>query len=331
MDNEKTKRATSSVKKSKKKCCNTCNVKTSEEVLPCFLCKNMFHFKCTGMSNEYCNDIISQNQPGLSWMCPNCYSNEKIPSVSYKLELDDLKEQINLLNLNISDRINALENKMDRIQPGLNEKDQNHIQEKLAKFQENLENKVTTIGTDVQEKIHTYAEKVTLNMKEASNQFKTIKSMNENFEGLKTNIETKLADESELKLEEKLIKLKENNICIFNIPESEEVDEKKAFLDDMNKIKQIFNGKMELHKEDIEEIYRTKAKPNTTRARPIIIRFGNVNKKVEALKLRKLIFYDGKENINIFISPDRTRKQQDQHKKLVTELKQRKENGKINK
>ena len=72
---------------------------------------------------------------------------------------------------------------------------------------------------------------------------------------------------------------KNNNICIFNIPESKEKDEKKAFHEDINKIKEIFKDKMEFSKQDVAEIYRTNGREDNNRTRPIIVRFVDVNKK----------------------------------------------------
>ena len=65
----------------------------------------------------------------------------------------------------------------------------------------------------------------------------------------------------------------------------------------------------------------------------------NKEKRLELLKLRRLKFTKTNESIdgetsndsleffNIFISPDRTKAEQEQHKKLVLELKERINNG----
>jgi hypothetical protein len=104
------------------------------------------------------------------------------------------------------------------------------------------------------------------------------------------------------------------------------MNEKEAYQEDLNALKKIFNGKLELNKKDIAEIYRTKKNENQTTARPIIVRFNDINKRMEMLKLRKLSHGTS----NIFISPDRTRKQQEMHKKLVFELKERRAKGEQN-
>ena len=65
--------------------------------------------------------------------------------------------------------------------------------------------------------------------------------------------------------------------------------------------------------------------------RPIIIKFTSLEKRSEILSLRN-VFYTTKDNskIPIYICPDRTIKEQEEHKKLVKQLKERREKGEEN-
>ena len=121
--------------------------------------------------------------------------------------------------------------------------------------------------------------------------------------------------------------------CVYNIPESQETEAKNAFQDDINKLQQTFSGKFKLDKKDVTYIRRigkSSNNSNNDKTRPIIIQFKDNKKKIEALKLRNLKYIGANDNINIYISPDRTQKQQVIHKKLIEEVKQRKDNGEPN-
>jgi hypothetical protein len=227
----------------------------------------------------------------------------------------------------------TLEHKMDNIPSQLNEDGNDQIHERLLKFEETLANKVINLGeqisdkmaksgSNVEEKLETYAEKVTKNIKESNSQLQAINEINQNVEGLKTDLKTKFDHDEENKLEQRLVASKQMNICIFKLPEANLSDDKKDLIDDVKKLKEIFQNKVSLEKNDVKEIYRIGRKDKSN-SRPVIIKLTSVEKKFELLKQTEL--YYGKERI--FIAPDRTRKQQTDHKKLVAELKKRRLDG----
>ena len=206
-------------------------------------------------------------------MTTNTYVMNKLDDI-FKLckELKIGQEIIKNDQIKIQARLSEIENK-------LNKQDKVEIHKDL----ESLTNKVTSIRSDVQQNIHTFAEKVKMNIEQNTSQIQTISKMNRNVECLKNDIENKLANESDEKIEGKRIKQKENNICIYNIPESKEAEAKNAFQDDINKLQQTFSGKFKLDKNDVTYIRRIgKASNNSNndKTRPIIIQFKDNKKKI---------------------------------------------------
>lgn len=84
----------------------------------------------------------------------------------------------------------------------------------------------------------------------------------------------------------------------------------------------IFADKINIKKEDILDVYRINTK-NKSDPRPIIIKFTNLEKKTEALKLRNLVLNHNSTETKIYIAPDRTIKQQQKHRQLIKELKEK--------
>ena len=264
------------------------------------------------------------------------------------------EDSFNKLIINKLDQI-ILQNEQI-IEENKNLKIQNHkltksnliLQKNIDRLLENMskkenEMKIITKKVDPIEKIHkeiqSYAEKVSACQSPgSSNQAEVITAMNKNFEGLRTDLDTKFANDKETALENKLINIKKNNLCIFNLPESKEQDKKQAFQDDIKKLKTIFP---DLKKEDVAEIYRIQPKKKTKNPRPIIMKLNSFEKKMEILQLKDVYYKNedkaedldaqedtGKtEDVKIFITPDRTIKQQLTHRKLVEELRERRSKG----
>ena len=90
-----------------------------------------------------------------------------------------------------------------------------------------------------------------------------------------------------------------------------------------------------LVKDDIKHIYRKQIR-DKTKARPVIIVLTSKEKRSELLKLRALKHVELNDSnevqktTSIYISKDRTRKEQEQNRKLVIELKERRKNGEEN-
>ena len=306
--------------KEDKFCKGLCTIKRNDETLSCFVCETVYHLKCTELSKEEQNALKMNENSGLVYLCNvckiNCKNNSQLPDVCTSSEVNELKTQISKLSSNINDRLLVIENKLSP----KNKTDTNkHITEKLGKMEEILSNKVESMG----KQIVTYTSKVSSNLKQANTHTQATTEINKKLDCLKTNIEMKFEDVKNNKMEEKLVLLKKNNICIFNLPESKELDQNQKYKDDINNLKELFSNKIKLQKQDILEVYRI-GKNQTSYPRPIIMKLATNEKKMEILKLRNLYYQNGDEEIKIYICHDRTVKQQIEHKKLVLELKEKK-------
>ena len=109
------------------------------------------------------------------------------------------------------------------------------------------------------------------------------------------------------------------------MPESASEVKKDEMLEDFRRITKIYDGKVEVKKEDIKHITRLGIKV-ANQIRPIQIGLASQIKRKELLtKNRDLKLLENDTSTNIYVSPDLTRKQREADKVLRVELKQRKE------
>ena len=195
-----------------------------------------------------------------------------------------------------------------------------------------LENKVCTeIGSNrknVDKSIKSYSEAVSAKLVESTETKQAITSINCNVQNLQTNITTKLEQETEAFYRKK----KELNVCVFNVPESTAETLELQRMDDIKALKKVLNGKLVIQPEDLKNIYRIGKKSEEPKARPIIMMFTNKEKRYEILQQRELKYIneDSAETVNIYINPDRTKKQREELKELRSRLKERREKGELN-
>ena len=121
---------------------------------------------------------------------------------------------------------------------------------------------------------------------------------------------------------------KQQNIIIFNIPESESIDnEEESEQDDIKKTVDIlkFLGDSEASPSDIQITRMGKRrKEDSPRPRPVKVKLASIQKKEHVLKkVRNLKHY--KTLVNIGISHDKTRKEIIEDKRLRAELKNKRE------
>ncbi len=125
---------------------------------------------------------------------------------------------------------------------------------------------------------------------------------------------------------------RKKNLIFYNLPESDSKDVTERIKEDWVSVKKVFERKgLNLKKNDIGNVYRLGREKIHGRSRPLLIRFEREDKKREILKYCKdLKLVVDKESRPIFYSMDLTIKEREERKKLVAELKKRKENGQMN-
>ena len=177
---------------------------------------------------------------------------------------------------------------------------------------------------DVRSHLLSYASTVEKNLDDSS---KVNSLVNNNLTQMNNQLKQKLETDKETKE----IKLKESNLCFFNIPESNSEDLQTNSIEDLNKIKIILMNRVGLKKGDIVNLKRVGSiKPTTdAKPRPLVITLSEMSKRLEILKLRDLTLSndDSDAIIKIYVSPDRTLKQRELHKLLRKNIQERKELG----
>ena len=181
---------------------------------------------------------------------------------------------------------------------------------------ENFTRVFREVGTNrknVNEKL-SYANIVSSNLATDTNETKkVIDTMKNSVANLQQNISDKLEEEKE----EKRRNNKKLNVCVFNIPEPAENSTASPEDQDVMKLKATLENKIVIEQKDLTAIYRIgKKETNNIKPRPIIIRFSSMDKRTEILSLRDLNYETNNSSvIKVFIAPDRTKKQLEEHKK----------------
>ncbi len=173
--------------------------------------------------------------------------------------------------------------------------------------------------------LKSYADAVSQNLSNSTATSDALLSLNKQLKSVETNISNKFEMESEQAAKDR----KALNVCIFNVPESVATNPEEKYKDDIQKFKEIVSGKINIEKEDVKAFYRI-GLPSSSKCRPIILKTSNKDWRNNLLKLRNLVYKSNEDEIRIFINPDRTKKEQESYRKLLSELKQRQANGEQN-
>lgn len=266
---------------------------------------------------------------------------------SHKNELKDIKLTLNNLrkeneildqhNKNLEKSVEFLKTKVLTLETQnqniTNTVNQNHtsiipnlegsIDSKLKSLEDKFLSKVNKQKSSLNANIKSYAAAVTDKNCETNS---ALNNLNIEINSLKSNLEYK----TNLEKETSIKNTKANNVIVFNVPESNGTN-KESYKNDILKTRTIFS-KLNLEKDDVNEIFRVGKLGNNTNPRPIIIKFNNLEKRKQLLQLRDVTYTDDITNtiITIYTSIDRTKQEQIIHKKLVDEKKLRTNNGEKN-
>lgn len=264
-------------------------------------CKTMWwHGSCIGFkANQTILDEIAQH-----WLCPYC-AISNLPSTS--------STNINMTNECVYKKLSA---ELDNLKV--------ELKQELTKSKEKLTKNISSYADIVKQTNQRNDTIASKSLEQNTETKEVIKTLEGNLSNLQKNIETKINEE----LETKIRKAKELNVCIFNISDTGNLDIKEQLKDDISKLKKVFHNKITLKKEDIKDICR-KGQIKSDKPRPIIMKLSSLEIRSKLLSLRDLVLTsENKQDVKVYISPDRTRQQQLQHKKLIEERNALKAQGK---
>ena len=312
-------------------------------IITCFICEDDHEIESVGISVENFNFLNSKKIPGIAWICNLCQNKPrqdiKSPNDKYDIKLEAIIKQLELMAIpsqtfqketsEINNKVTKLENAIELRLQSLEEKlmgkvdaQKNHLSRNFKSYAETVTKKIENENNDLNKKFDVVASTI-----EHFENSAIISDINTNLKKVKVNIETKMVKDNE-----SLIKTqKQCNVCVFNVPEGEHEKDEENYKQDVLKLKTILNEKIVIDKQDIKSIYRIGVNKNSSRPRPLIIKFTNIEKRNEAIQLTDLIYTSGKnEDIRIFIQPDKTKKEIEQHKILIQQLRERRANGEEN-
>ena len=338
--------------------CSGCSKAVVIDGLQCDQCEKWFHISCESISGEEYKVLGGIKSVWFCTKCSNVFRENKsiitkedksnqtelvddtdIQDVKAKSEASNNFDEVKMKEMR-DDIVNDIskclpilfqqEMKKFSITAIEELKKSNKNEEKCAKaLLENMArleekqsivvNEVKSQNNSINQKFASYASVLNINKEQNTETERAITSISKGIETL----HTKISDEAE----KKLIKEKANNVCVFNLPESPKSDQNEAIKDDIAMVKKIIDPNSEIKKEDVQCVYRMGVK-SSDKIRTLVIKFHNIETRRKVLSLRNLFYEaENKPKVKIFIAPDRTPKQREEHKKVYEELKKRKEKG----
>ena len=130
-------------------------------------------------------------------------------------------------------------------------------------------------------------------------------------------------DEEERKQRE----MKKMNLCLFNLPECESTDESVCYEEDMKKLKDVLFLKDGFNPAHVKRAYRVSREKTPGKIRPMVIVFNDQTTRMNVLKMNDLTYSHDGETVRLYTGIDKTKRQVNEHKLLVTELINRRNAG----
>ena len=260
----------------------------------CYDCGLKFHGTCVGLKDDIYKWIQSATT-GIRWHCSSCISNRATSQTS----LDTFKKSI--------------ENEIKLISIG--------VEQQLKSFKESLILEYKTChqaNSEVTETITSYASVLFKNVDKQKETAEVVVELKKDIQSLSNTAKEQKLEESEAKLRE----LKKKNLMLFQMPESTKTPLLDACKEDFVNVMSVIDPKNKLKENDVVDLYRIGNK-DASKARPIVIRFSCSEKRNESFQNRVSSFKKGGKDIKVFVVPDRTTQQREEHKLLQAELKKR--------
>lgn len=290
------------------KICGHCNKKCtatgkSSQTIQCCFCLNWAHAACEGMTEDiyYMLTKLSNDLPTMAYYC-------------VLNQCKRVSEGILKYVAPIEKRVAENENKIAGIKLTL--KDQSDILDDVHKKVDSAEQKFEQMGTDQLLRIEKLEETMK-KIQDSNNSSPVVQTTDSQIPVKNQNEIITLATREFYNQQNR-----EKNVILFNVPETDAVNERKTH--DLSELKKITRlCEIELKDDQLEKISRIGEKKNDRSARPILVTFLLVDTKINLLKnLHKL----KDKNVDIKITNDLTVEQRKERKKLIDEAKRRNEN-----
>jgi len=286
-------------KKHKDEDCVVCNAPATENVMECVWCEARLHAKCAKISDEQCI-LIGNASRNVVFLCTSCL--EVLPEAFRSYDIYSL----------VDSRVSSVEKAISEAHTSTFQ----GLKAELATLQSitsNLATKVKDLyiqSKTLQEQLQAASCDLTNKSTSSPSVLEAAPSTSESSASTFLTVAKELDDRERRK----------NNVIVYNLPETSTSEDEKWFSD---LCKTVFDLGVKITK-----VLRL-GKPSEDRIRPLLIVLDDLNQK-EFIVSHSHYLRRHPQYKNIYVSTDMTKFQRQKHKKLVQELKKRRERGERN-
>ena len=271
----------------------------------CDICSNWFCKDCTEIEDKV-YDFVIKNDIVYSYICSLC-----------KTELPRIKDIVNI------------------------RQKQSQLIEDLASLKKEVEKNTKAIRDyeSLKERLST-VEKVIKTNKLDDEQFPSLPDIDATTKKLQLDLYSQVATTDKINTdmkEEKQKATRSKNLIVYGLPETPNVQIKELMMSDFKKIKDLYEGRVDINPNDITAITRLGNKKEN-KIRPIRLTFIDDQCRKEILTNNKGLLIEGNEydececraggkHIHVNITNDKTKQERELENELREELKNRRTNG----
>ena len=301
----------------------------SSKAVKCDLCSNWYHAqKCQKVADQIYKAINSkEGQTSLYWMCSHCFE----PGQGVMNKMAEIIVKLNTY----ADRIKALENKEtgkeNTVKSYATAAAEAYLQENPVQDVQDYKNRIERV------------EKVIKDKKLDDEHFPPLSTLTNQALSLKKvigdhkKLDVIVKKQSNTIEEDKRREEKHNSLIVYGVPENKE-EAAEQMKEDFETVKSLYTNKVDLCGRDLINITRLGRNKTTDKIRPIKLVFANHEKRLEVLRNNKNLILTSNEfpvcssdfcndreanHTHIYVSPDKTKQQREEEKKLRDELKTR--------
>ena len=349
--------------------CATCHMdKTNKDhSVRCILCKEYSGIECTSYESDI-YDYLHSEKIEINWICSSCKDSlpelinlrESIKKQAEQQKKNDKRitecessiESILQKQRLFEERIKSLEEKEsstdleDRIKK-LEENKTANLEERVINLEtvvteennvKNLEQRMTEIESKFspEHEGDSFADKAKFPPLDLNRKFDDVRSKQAATEKM---LKETIKLQKEEKEEQTRIENRKNNLIVYGLPENEAV-EAEQMLKDFKTVRDLYLDRVEIKEIDIVDIKRL-GKTKEKGFRPLRIVFKDTELRNSVLRNNKYLKLEGEDyelcsckfpskHIHVYLTDDKTKKQQEADKNLREELKERRNEGEEN-